>query len=250
MRLLLIEDERDLAAALSRSLTEETFAVDVAHDGADGLRLALDVNYDAIILDVMLPRRSGWDVLREIRASGRRMPVIVLTARDGVDDRVHGLNLGADDYLTKPFAVAELVARLRALGRRASSHPGPELVVGEVRIDMAARRVYRRDGEVELTAREYGILELLARRRGEIVTRTGISEHLYNDDAELVSNAIDVHVASLRRKLGDDLIRTRRGHGYLILGAPEARPAGAERGEGPPRATASGGPGGDKVPPV
>jgi two-component system OmpR family response regulator len=113
------------------------------------------------------------------------------------------------------------VARLRALGRRAASHPAPELVVGDVRIDMVARRVYRNDGEVELTAREYGILELLARRRGEIVTRTGISEHLYNDDAELVSNAIDVHVASLRRKLGGDLIQTRRGHGYLILDAPE-----------------------------
>ena len=151
MRLLLVEDERDLAAALSRSLNEESFAVDVAYDGAEGQRLALDVNYDAVILDVMLPRRSGWDVLREIRAAGRRTPVIVLTARDAVADRVHGLNLGADDYLTKPFAIPELVARLRALGRRAASHPCPDLVVGDVRIDMAARRVYRNDGEVELT---------------------------------------------------------------------------------------------------
>jgi two-component system OmpR family response regulator len=213
---LLVEDERDLAAALTRALTEESFAVDVAFDGVEGHRLALAVDYDAVVLDIMLPRRNGWEVLRDIRAAGRRTPVIVLTARDAVADRVHGLNLGADDYLTKPFAVPELVARLRALGRRAASHPGPELVVGDVRIDMAARRVYRSDEEVELTAREYGILELLARRRGEIVTRTGISEHLYNDDAELMSNAIDVHVASLRRKLGGDLIRTRRGHGYLI----------------------------------
>jgi two-component system OmpR family response regulator len=216
MRVLLVEDERDLAAALTRALTEESFAVDVAFDGVEGHRLALAVDYDAVVLDIMLPRRNGWEVLRDIRAAGRRTPVIVLTARDAVADRVHGLNLGADDYLTKPFAVPELVARLRALGRRAASHPGPELVVGDVRIDMAARRVYRSDEEVELTAREYGILELLARRRGEIVTRTGISEHLYNDDAELMSNAIDVHVASLRRKLGGDLIRTRRGHGYLI----------------------------------
>jgi two-component system OmpR family response regulator len=267
MRLLLVEDERDLAAALSRALAEESFAVDVARDGDDGLRCALEIDYDAIVLDLMLPRRSGWDVLREIRSAGRTVPVILLTARDAVDDRVHGLNLGADDYLTKPFAVSELVARLRALGRRAASHPGPDLVVGDVRIDLAARRVYRNDEEIELTAREYGILELLARRSGEIVTRTGISEHLYNDDAELVSNAIDVHVSSLRKKLGCDLIQTRRGHGYLILGAPEARPAGqppprlrrpaiasakagAERGEGTPRATASGGPGGDDVPPV
>jgi two-component system OmpR family response regulator len=258
MRVLLVEDERDLAAALLRALTEESFAVDVAADGEEGLRSALEIGYDAIVLDVMLPRRSGWDVLREIRAAGRQTAVILLTARDAVDDRVRGLNLGADDYLTKPFAVSELVARLRALGRRAASHPAPELVVGDVRIDMVARRVFRNDGEVELTAREYGILELLARRRGEIVTRTGISEHLYNDDAELISNAIDVHIASLRRKLGGDLIRTRRGHGYLILDAPEARPAGpaealagaeAEPGEGTPRAT-SGGPGGDDVPPV
>ena len=216
MRLLLVEDERELSAALTRALTEESFAVDAAYDGDEGERLALAVEYDAIVLDVMLPRRNGWDVLRDIRAAGRRTPVIVLTARDAVADRVHGLNLGADDYLTKPFAIPELVARLRALGRRAASHPAPDLIVGDIRIDMAARRVYRRSEEVELTAREYGILELLARRRGEIVTRTGISEHLYNDDAELMSNAIDVHVASLRRKLGGDLIRTRRGHGYLI----------------------------------
>ena len=216
MRVLIVEDERDLAAALTRALTEESFAVDAAYDGDEGERLALAVEYDAIVLDVMLPRRNGWDVLRDLRAAGRRTPVIVLTARDAVADRVHGLNLGADDYLTKPFAIPELVARLRALGRRAASHPAPDLIVGDIRIDMAARRVYRRNDEVELTAREYGILELLARRRGEIVTRTGISEHLYNDDAELMSNAIDVHVASLRRKLGGDLIRTRRGHGYLI----------------------------------
>jgi two-component system OmpR family response regulator len=140
----------------------------------------------------------------------------MLTARDTVDDRVRGFNLGADDYLTKPFAVEELVARLRALGRRAAGHPSPDLLVGNVRLDMAGRRVYQGDREIDLTAREYGILELLARRRGDVVTRTEISEHLYNDDNELVSNAIDVHIASLRRKLGGALIQTRRGLGYLI----------------------------------
>jgi two-component system OmpR family response regulator len=216
MRVLLVEDEPDLGSAIARALTDEDFAVDVAVNGDDGLFQASEVAYDALVLDVMLPGRSGWDVLRALRDAGRTTPVLMLTARDAVDDRVHGLNLGADDYLTKPFAVEELVARLRALGRRSAGHPSPDLSLGDLRIDMAGRRVYRGDREIDLTAREYGILELLARRRGGIVTRTEISEHLYNDDNELLSNAIDVHVASLRRKLGGDLIATRRGLGYLI----------------------------------
>jgi two-component system OmpR family response regulator len=204
------------ADALSRALTDAEFAVDVAHDGEDGQFRALEIPYDVVVLDVMLPGRSGWEVLTAIRQSGSTTPVIMLTARDAIDDRVKGLNLGADDYLTKPFAVEELVARLRALTRRADGQPSPEFAIGDVRIDMTARRVYRQGAEVELTAREYGILELLARRRGEVVTRTTISEHLYSDDNHLLSNAIDVHVASLRRKLGGDLISTRRGLGYLI----------------------------------
>lgn len=216
MRLLLIEDEADLARALARALTEEQFAVDVSPDGLDGLHRALEIPYDAIVLDLMLPGRSGWDVLAEIREQGRRTPVLVLTARDAVDDRVRGLNLGADDYLVKPFAVEELVARLRALSRRAAGHASPEMTLGDVRLDTAGRRVYRDGEEVELTAREYAIFELLARQRGEVVSRTTIWEHLYNDEAEITSNAIDVHVAALRRKLGMDLIRTRRGLGYLI----------------------------------
>jgi two-component system OmpR family response regulator len=216
MRVLLVEDEPDLASAIARALTDEDFAVDVAGNGDDALFQASEVAYDALVLDVMLPGRSGWDVLKGLRATGRKTPVIMLTARDTVEDRVRGLNLGADDYLTKPFAVEELVARLRALGRRSAGHPSPDLLVGDLRIDMAGRRVYQGEREVELTAREYGILELLARRRGSIVTRTEISEHLYNDDSELLSNAIDVHIASLRRKLGGVLIQTRRGLGYLI----------------------------------
>jgi two-component system OmpR family response regulator len=213
---LVVEDEPDLARALVRALTDEQFAVDTAADGQEGLHRALAVDYDAVVLDLMLPKRSGWDVLGAFRAAGRTTPVLVLTARDGVDDRVRGLNLGADDYLTKPFAVAELVARLRALGRRAHQHPSPDVTIGDLRIDRAARRVFRGDAEVPLTAREYGILDLLVERRGAIVTRTTISERLYNDDSELMSNAIDVHVASLRRKLGSDVIQTRRGLGYLI----------------------------------
>ena len=216
MRILIVEDEPDLADALARTLTDSEFAVDVSRDGEDGLFRALEIPYDAVVLDIMLPGRTGWEVLEAMRAAGSTTPVLMLTARDEVTDRVKGLNLGADDYLTKPFAVEELVARLRALGRRADGQPSPDVTVGAVRIDMTARRVYLRDEEVELTAREYGILELLARRRGEVVTRTTISEHLYSDDSHLLSNAIDVHVASLRRKLGGELIKTRRGLGYLI----------------------------------
>jgi len=216
VRLLLIEDEADLARALARALTEEQFAVDVSLDGLDGLHRALEIPYDAIVLDLMLPGRSGWEILEEVRRQGRRTPVLILTARDGIDDRVRGLNLGGDDYLVKPFAVEELVARLRALSRRATGHASPELVLGDVRLDTTARRVYRNGTEVELTAREYAILELLARQRGDVISRTTIWDHLYNDETEITSNAIDVHVAALRRKLGGDLIRTRRGLGYLI----------------------------------
>jgi two-component system OmpR family response regulator len=216
MRILLVEDEADLASALARALTDEAFAVDVAPDGEEGLLRAGEIAYNAIVLDVMLPRRDGWSVLRSLRAAGHTTPVIMLTARDDIADRVRGLNLGADDYLTKPFSVEELVARLRALGRRAAARPSPELLVGDIRIDTSARRAYKGEQEIKLTGREFGILELLAYRLGGVVSRTEISEHLYNDDSELISNAIDVHIASLRRKLGGDVIHTRRGLGYLI----------------------------------
>jgi two-component system OmpR family response regulator len=216
MRLLLVEDERALADPLSRALADEGFAVDISPDGEDGLYRALEIDYDAIVLDLMLPRLDGWQVLQGLRAAGRRTPVLLLTARDGIGDRVKGLNAGADDYLIKPFAIPELVARLRALVRRAAAHPSPRLQLGGIEIDLAARRVFRGPTEIELTAREYGILELLARHRGTVLARTAISDHLYDDDSEIASNTIDVHVASLRKKLGADLIQTRRGHGYLI----------------------------------
>src|SRR5262245_54014266 len=150
MRVLLVEDEPDLASAIARALSDQDFAVDIARDGDEGLFQATEAPYDAIVLDVMLPGRDGWDVLRSVRSAGRTVPVIMLTARDTVDDRVRGLNLGADDYLTKPFAVEELVARLRALNRRAAGHPSPDLFVRDLRIDMAARRVYRGDREIDL----------------------------------------------------------------------------------------------------
>jgi two-component system, OmpR family, response regulator len=216
MRLLVVEDEPDLRRTLARALTDEHFAVDTSGDGEDGLFRALNVEYDAIVLDLMLPRRSGEEVLDGLRQAGRTTPVIVLTARDLTTDLVSGLNRGADDYLTKPFLIEELVARLRALIRRAARQPSPAVDVGDLSINLAARRVYRNGDEIELTGREYSILELLVRRRGEVVARTTLSEHLYSDDSEVMSNAIDVHVASLRRKLGAALIQTRRGLGYLI----------------------------------
>jgi two-component system, OmpR family, response regulator len=216
MRLLLVEDEPDLASALTRALEEVQFAVDVATDGNEGLFLAREIDYGAIVLDIILPGLDGCSVLETLRREGRTTPVLLLTARDAVHDRVHGLDIGADDYLTKPFAVEELVARLRALDRRAAGRPGPEILVGNVRIDLAGRRAFRDDREVDLTGREFAILALLARQRGRVVSRTSISEQLYDDRSELVSNAIDVHVAALRRKLGAGLIETRRGLGYLI----------------------------------
>ena len=216
MRVLVVEDEVDLARAIARSLADATFAVDVALDGDDGLHRALELEYDAIVLDLMLPRRSGWDVLAALRRAGRRTPVLILTALDAVPDRVRGLNAGADDYLVKPFQIEELVARLLALIRRAAHDPNPIVRCGDVAINLATHRVHRGGQEIEVTAREFGILRLLAMQRGAVVARRVIWEHLYADDTEMMSNAIDVHVASLRRKLGSDVIQTRRGLGYLI----------------------------------
>jgi two-component system OmpR family response regulator len=216
MRLLVVEDEPDLARTIGRALREEDFAVDLAGDGEAALHSMTEIAYDAIVLDLMLPRRDGWSLLKAFRAAGKRTPVLILTARDSVEDRVRGLDLGADDYLTKPFALTELVARIRALIRRASVDPVPTLVIGDVSIDTAARRVFRGDSPIDLTAREYAVLELLARKRGTLVTRTMIWEHLYSEAEDIFSNAVDVHVSALRRKLGHDLIQTRRGHGYII----------------------------------
>jgi len=216
MRLLVVEDEPDLRRSLARSLSDAQFAVDESADGEDGLFRALEVDYDAIVLDLMLPIRSGEAVLEGIRRAGRTTPVLLLTARDTIADRVRGLNHGADDYLTKPFVIDELVARLRALIRRAQRQPSPTLAIGPLSIDLVRRRVYRDGVEIPLTGREFGILEQLVRHRGRILTRTMLSEHLYNDASEVMSNAIDVHVAAIRRKLGPALIETRRGQGYLI----------------------------------
>jgi two-component system OmpR family response regulator len=216
MRLLLVEDEADLAHALQRTLTEQLFAVDVAADGDEAQFLINELSFDVIVLDLMVPKKSGWVLLADLRRAGSRTPVLVLTARDAIEDRVKALDLGADDYLTKPFAVAELIARLRALVRRASGHPSPVHVVGDVTIDMAARTVSRAQTPIELTAREYAILELMVRRRGTLVTRAAIWEQIYDEASDVISNVVDVHVAALRRKLGAAFIQTRRGQGYIV----------------------------------
>lgn len=215
MRILVIEDEPDLLTGLARSLREEGYAVDTAQDGEDGLLKALDVSYDAVVLDVMLPRLDGWEVLRRLRLK-KKTPVLLLTARDKTTDRVRGLDGGADDYLVKPFDLSELLARLRALIRRSASEAKAVIDLGSVQIDMAARIVTCDALPVILTAREFGLVEYLALHRGEVVTRTTLYEHLFDETDDTLSNLLDVHVSNVRKKLGHDFIVTRRGHGYCI----------------------------------
>lgn len=215
MRILLIEDEERLRTTLARTLREEGYAVDVAATGDDGLYKAREYDYNAVLLDVMLPGRDGWSVLRELRKT-KATPVLMLTALDGASDRVRGLDGGADDYLGKPFDLDELLARVRALIRRAAgaAHPGIEL--GDVSVDTKARSVARNGEVVPLTAREYSILEYLALHRREVVTRTDLFEHLFDENDDSLSNLLDVHIFNIRKKLGHDLIVTRRGLGYCI----------------------------------
>ncbi len=226
MRVLVVEDERKVASFVQRSLEEEGFAVDVAHDGPQGLELALATDYDAIVLDVMLPGQDGLAVVSAIREEGRRTPVLLLTARQAVGDRVKGLDAGADDYLVKPFAVEELLARVRALIRRKEgSRPGP-LAVGDLVLDPDTRRARRGDREIELTAKEYALLDYFMRNPGRVLTRAMIAEHVWNVDFDTFSNVIDVYVNYLRNKIDAPfdvkLLKTVRGMGYM-LEAPRAR---------------------------
>jgi two-component system OmpR family response regulator len=215
MRVLVIEDEPDLLKVLSQSLREQEYAVDEAADGREGLYKATNNDYDAIILDLMLPRMDGFTVLRELRRS-KTTPVLILTARDALSDRVKGLDAGADDYLTKPFELAELLARVRALIRRAAGDASSTIECGDIIIDTAGRTVTQGGKPVNLTAREYSLVELLALHRGELVTRTMIYDHLFDETDDSLSNLVDVHVANVRKKLGREFITTRRGQGYLI----------------------------------
>jgi two-component system OmpR family response regulator len=217
MRVLVIEDEPELLRALAQALREDGYAVDEAADGEEGLFKATSWDYDAVVLDLMLPRLDGWSVLARLR-KGRKTPVLILTARDAVPDRVRGLDAGADDYLVKPFELSELLARLRALIRRAAGQADPVLAVGDVAIDTRARTVTQGGWPVALTAREYALVELLALHRGRLVTRAQIYEHLFDEDEDTLSNLVEVHVSNVRKKLGKDFITTRRGQGYVIDG--------------------------------
>ena len=215
MRVLVVEDEPDLLASLVKALREDGYAVDGAADGEDGLFKAESYDYDAVVLDVMLPGMDGWELLRRLRKQ-KKTPVLMLTARDAVRDRVRGLDTGADDYLVKPFDLDELLARLRALIRRSASRAESHLQIGDVSIDMPARTVTLRGEPVTLTAREYALLEFLALHQGKVVTRTMLYEHLFDENDSTLSNLLDVHVSNLRKKLGHEFITTRRGHGYCI----------------------------------
>ncbi|MBI2911237.1 MAG: response regulator transcription factor [Chloroflexi bacterium] len=220
MRILVVEDEPELADVLKRGLEEHRYAVDLAFDGDDGLALAEMEPYDLVVLDVMLPGRDGFQVCRRLRAQGRNMPVLMLTARDAVDDRVTGLDSGADDYLTKPFAFQELLARIRALLRRQGASRDPLLRAGDLEINTVTHEVRRGGRPIELTSKEYAILEYFARSPNRVLTRSQIAEHVWDYDFVAMSNVVDVYIRYLRRKLDDDheprLLRTIRGTGYQL----------------------------------
>jgi len=215
MRLLIVEDEPDFLRSLAQSMREEGHAVDTATDGEEGLYKAEETDYDAIVLDVMLPKFDGFELLRRLRTK-KKTPVLMLTARVKVNDRIHGLDSGADDYLAKPVDLAELAARVRALIRRAHGNAAPAITIGEVEVDTAARTVKVRGEPVILTAREYSLLEFLVQHRAKIVTRTHLYEHLHDENDTTLSNLVDVHVFNLRKKLGTGFIATHRGQGYSI----------------------------------
>lgn len=220
MRVLLVEDYEPLRKSLEQGLGEAGYALDVAADGEEGLWYALGNDYDVIVLDLMLPVVDGLSILRKIRARKKDAPVLILTARDTVQDRVAGLDCGADDYLVKPFAFEELLARVRALVRRNYNKKTSQIVVEDLRIDLNTQQVYRGDRLIGLTAREYGLLEYLAVRAGEIVSRTDIWEHVYEFNSSAASNVVDVYVGYLRKKLQSagepSLLHTVRGRGYLL----------------------------------
>jgi DNA-binding response OmpR family regulator len=216
MRILLVEDDSEIAARLSAALREAGFAVDHAGDGEEALYLGRTEAFDAVVLDLGLPKLSGFEVLQRWRRAGRAMPVLVLTARNSWTERVDGLNAGADDYLGKPFQAAEVVARLRALVRRSSGAPSPVLTHGDLTLDPAAGAAFVGDEAVELTARELRILEYLMHRKGRIVSQSELIDHVYSLGDQRESNTIEVYIGRLRRKLGRDVIRTIRGLGYRV----------------------------------
>ena len=220
MRVLLVEDDQRIAHFVAKGLREKTYAVDVAVDGAAALYQSAINIYDAIVLDVMLPVKDGFAVCRELREAGTKTPILLLTARDAIEDKVAGLDAGADDYLTKPFAFDELLARLRALLRRSGEIRPPRIVVADLEIDTAGQRVWRAGREIQLTTKEYALLEYLAREKGKVVGRAEIAEHVWDESFDAFSNLIDVYVKRLRTKMDEGftgrLIHTRRGLGYVL----------------------------------
>lgn len=218
MRLLIVEDEKRLAVSLARGLRAEGFAVDVVHDGLEGLHLAGEGAYDLIVLDIMLPGMNGYRVCAALRAAGNDVPILMLTAKDGEYDEAEGLDTGADDYLTKPFSYVVLVARVKALlRRRGSAGASPVLRIGTLTVDTATRRVHREDTEVTLTAKEFAVLEQLAIRAGQIVGKPEILEHVWDFAYDGDPNIIEVYISALRRKLGATTIQTVRGAGYRLV---------------------------------
>ena len=220
MKILVVEDEEKTVAFLRKGLTENGFVLDVANNGDDGLHLARTAHYDLIILDVMLPRRDGWSVVSELRQAGKQTPVLFLTARDDVQDRVKGLELGADDYLVKPFAFSELLARVRSILRRGPGRQSDELDVGDLQIDFRRHKAERQGRRLDLTPKEFALLSLLARHAGEVLSRTLIAEQVWDMNFDSDTNVVDVHVRRLRSKVDDPydtkIIQTVRGVGYVL----------------------------------
>lgn len=220
MKILVVEDEKKIASFIKRGLEEEKFEVDVTYDGEEGLQKSLDASYSLIILDVMLPKKDGLTVVKEMRAKKLLTPVLMLTAKDTVEDIVAGLNSGSDDYLTKPFAFAELLARVRALLRRSEQERGAEIRFADLRLDPVTHKVWRKDKEIDLTAKEYSLLEFFMRNPNQVLTRTTIAENVWDYIFDSFTNIIDVYVNYLRKKIDRDadkkLIHTVRGVGYIL----------------------------------
>lgn len=220
MRILIVEDEKKTAAYLCKGLIESNFSVDVAHNGEEGAHLAKQHEYDLIILDVMLPKKNGWEVIKEIREHSPNVRILFLTARDAVEDRVKGLELGADDYLIKPFAFTELLARIRTLLRRKETSIQQELTIADLRVDIVKHKIYRGDVRINLTAKEFNLLVFMLERTGEVLSRTQISSAVWDINFDSDTNAIDVAIRRLRQKIDDSfdikLIHTIRGLGYVL----------------------------------
>lgn len=227
MRILVVEDEKDLASVLKKALVEDGYSVDLAHDGEEGLYMAENYPSDAVILDIMLPRMDGVDVLKNMRKRGVKTPVLMLTARGDITDKISGLDAGADDYLTKPFEFGELLARVRSLLRRGAGVRDAVITVGDLVIDTASHEVKRRGRDIQLSAREYALLEYLAYNRGTVVSRLDITEHIYDESFDKDSNIVDVYINYLRNKIdkghAKKLIHTVRGAGYMLKAPDKER---------------------------